>query len=116
MREGKVKLLGKEYPACLSTRLMAKIVDKTGKSFVEGINDLLTPNNIEGMFWLLAEMLDAGKRYHQLLGDETPTPPNHDTLMDLIGIDDYSALTAAIYDAATASSAADVDVETDGKN
>lgn len=116
MREGKVKLFGKEYPACLSTRLMMKISEKTGKGFAEGINDLLTTDNIDGMFWLLAEMLEAGKKYHDLVGDNTPEPPSKEVLMDLIGMDDYSPLAEAIYDAATTTAAADVDVESDEKN
>lgn len=116
MREGKVKLFGKEYPACLSTRLMVKISEKTGKPFAQGINDLLSTDNIEGMFWLLAGMLEAGKKYHDLIGESTPEPPSEDTLMDMIGMDDYSVLAEAIYDAAMTTAAADVDVETDEKN
>lgn len=116
MREGNVKVLGKMYPACLSTRLMIKIAEKTGKPFAQGINDLLSTDNVEGMFWLLAEMLAAGKKYHDLIGENTPDPPSEDALMDLIGLDDYSPLTDAIYDAAMTTAAADVDVETDEKN
>lgn len=116
MREGKVRLFGKEYPACLSTRLMVKIAEKTDKPFAEGIDELLSTNNIDGMFWLLAEMLEAGKKYHDLIGEQTPEPPSKDALLDLIGLDDYTALSEAIYDAAMTTAAADVDVETDEKN
>ena len=116
MREGKVKLFGKEYPACLSTRLMVKIQEKTEKSFAQGINELLSTANIDGMFWLLSEMLIAGKKYHDLIGENTPEPPSRDELLDLIGFDDYKALSEAIYEAATNTAEADVDVEADGKN
>lgn len=116
MREGTVKLFGKEYPACLSTRVMIKIGEKTGKGFAEGIDDLLSVQNVDGMFWLLSEMLAAGKKYHDLLGEATPEPPNQDTLMDLIGMDDYGVLAEAIYDAAMTTATADVDIETDEKN
>lgn len=116
MREGKVRLFGKDYPACLSTRLLVKIQEKTGKSFAEGINELLSTNNIDGMFWLLSEMLEAGKKYHDLVGDQTAEPPTREELLDLVGFDDYSALAEAIYGAATTTATADVDVESDEKN
>lgn len=113
MREGKVKILGKEYPACLSTRTMMNITSKTGKPFAAGINELLSSDDIEGMFWLLGEMLKAGKKYHDLIGDNTPDPPSADDLMDTIGFSEYNELARAIYQAATDSSEAEVDTVDD---
>lgn len=116
MTVAKIKLLGKEYPACLSTEVMINIQDKTEKAFTEGINELLSMDNIDGMFWLLAEMLEAGKKYYDLIGKDAPEPPNREALKALTGFDDYQALVDSIYSAATTTTAADVDVETDEKN
>lgn len=116
MKEGKIKLFGTEYPACLSIRMMDKISEKTGKPFQEGIAELLDSNNYKGMMWVLAEMLEAGKRHHDLIGDKTPTPPTMDYLLDALGLTDFSDLSEAIYKAAVDTATADVEIETDEKN
>lgn len=116
MKEGRINILGKEYPACLSTRMMIKVTEKTGKPFQEGIAELLDTNNIDGMFWVLSEMLEAGKRYHDLIGDKTPQPPTLDTLLDSVGLDSFNDLSDAIFKAAVSTSTADVEIEADEKN
>jgi len=113
---GKIRVLGKDYKACLSTRIIIHIKEKTGKDFEQGINELLGQGDMDGLFWLLAEMLKAGKRYADLTGEDAPEPPCYDDLIDLIGLDEYSGLVKTIVDTATDTGTPDVVVETDPKN
>lgn len=117
MTDAKIRVFEKDYPACISTRLMVKVQQKTGKSFSEGLNDLLSGDNVEGMFWMLREMLIAGKQYRALLGEESPEVPTEDYMLDMLGLDDYRALAESIYNVALNTSKADVDIEdADEKN
>lgn len=116
MRMGKIKVLGKEYKACLSTRIIINIKEKTGKEFESGINELLGKGDMAGLFWLMAEMLKAGKKYADLIGEEAPEPPCYDDLIDLVGLDEYQGLVQTIIDTATDTGTPDVIVEPDPKN
>ena len=68
------------------------------------------------MFWLMAEMLKAGKRYMELIGEETPTPPSEDDLLDLIGVNEYADLVKVITDTATETGTPEITLEDDSKN
>lgn len=116
MRMGKIKVLGQEYKACLSTRIILHIEEKTGKGFEAGINELLGKGDMAGLFWLMAEMLKAGKTYADLTGEPAPEPPCYDDLIDLVGVDEYQGLVQTIIDTATDTGTPDVVVEGDSKN
>lgn len=116
MKLGRITINNVQYPACLSTRVIIAIKNKTEKNFEEGINEILNGSNFENLFWLMSQMLDAGKRYSKLIGVESPEPPEEDGLLDLLGVDDYGKLldtvTAAVIDTAEP----EVAVESDEKN
>lgn len=116
MRMGRIKVCGVEYPACLSTRVILNIKDRTGKEFDTGINELLGNGDLGGLFWLMAQMLKAGKKYMELTGETTPEPPSEEDLVDLVGIDEYAGLVKVITDTASGTGTPDVILEDDGKN
>ena len=48
------------------------------------------------LFWLLAQMIDAGDRYAKLEGLENPGKLTLDEIIDRVGIDDYQTMFGAI--------------------
>lgn len=117
MTVGRITVCGQEYPACLSSRVIINIKKRSGEAdFIKGINAILGDGDVEGMFWLLAEMLTAGKRYMKLIGEDTPEPPCEDDLLDLIGINEYGALVKVITDTATETGTPEITLEGDSKN
>lgn len=111
MRQGTMPIAGVKYPACISARVIINAKERTGKEFPESIADLVDNNNIEGQFWLLAQMLKAGKLYLELIGETSPEPPTEDELLDLIGLDDFQKLANTIIGIANDTSTPDVIVE-----
>lgn len=116
MRVGQININGTKYPACLSTRVIMNIKEKTGKDFEAGINEILNAGNFEGLFWLMSQMLTAGARYNRLVGLEALEPPAEEDLLDLIGVDDYDKLTDTVLNAVVETSEPEVVLEDDGKN
>lgn len=116
MRMGKIKVGGKDYNACISTRVIIEIEERTGKTFDAGMSELLGNGNTADVFWVMAEMLKAGKRYADLIGEKAPEPLGYDELIDFVGPDEYGGLVQTILDTATGTSSPDVTVEDDSKN
>lgn len=114
MRQGRINIAGVDYPACISTRVIINAKERTGKEYPESIVELVDNNNLEGQFWVLAQMLMAGKRYLERIGETSPEPPTEDELLDLIGLDDFKALANTIIEIATDTATPDVIV--DSKN
>ena len=116
MKIGYIKINGRKYPACLSSRVIMNIKEYTGKNFTDGINEILKADNFEGLFWLMSQMLDAGMRYSRLIGDEVTEPPKEEDLLDLIGIDDYGKLTDTVTAVVVDTAEPEVVLEGDEKN
>lgn len=113
MRTATVKIGGKEFEACVSTALLIKLEERTGKSGTEAMKEMLTGENIRiaDVFWLINEMLQAGFRYQKLQGEDPAQPPALEDLQDLVGVDEYKQLFAGINAAVRSGTTPEVTVE-----
>ena len=61
------------------------------------LDRILTEGKLSDMFWLLSQMLDAGRRYamSEELGD-IPDPISLDQLLDTTDLADYQSLSAQV--------------------
>lgn len=67
MRTGTVNIHGKEYMICFSTRVIVRIEEKYG-DYTKGLESILSGGKASDVFWLLAEMIEAGSRYARMEG------------------------------------------------
>lgn len=88
-----VELCGQQYPLRFSLRVVRDCTERYGS--IENIfNAMQVQEGQEGgqivdeILWLLGAMLDAGYRYARLNGESTPAPPDADTLLDVLDIQD----------------------------
>ena len=116
MKLGYITINNVKYPACLSTRVIIAIKNKTGQDFETGINAILNGSDFENLFWLMAQMFDAGKRYCRLVGVDSPEPLEEDELLDLLGVDDYSKLLDTVTAAVVETAEPEVVLEDNSKN
>ena len=87
-------VIGKHtYKACFSTRVLLALEARGGDSEKE-LQRILNDKSVADMFWLLHQMLDAGRRYSIIEGVEPPPEISYDDLLDLVGMDDYGAMFA----------------------
>lgn len=117
MKIAKITILGEERLLCFSTRVMCDATERFG-----GVGEMFgvmreddLKRKMDGIFWLLAALLKAGKAYAQLVGEPCPEPLSAEQLMDLYGVDDLGGLTAAVAEAVTAGARRTVEAEP-GKN
>lgn len=98
MKTGKIEILGREHTLCFSTRVTASCIDKFGS--LEAMFDALGDDNLgaalENSLWMLAQMLDAGRRYAKFAWDREEKAVSLDELLDLYGLDDLTALSLAL--------------------
>ena len=93
MRTGRVKINDKEYTICLSTRVLMGLEEK-GLSLDGVFAD--STKQLTNVFTLLSLMMDAGKRWAEMNGEDAPTPPTLDELMDSTSVDQYQDFLAGI--------------------
>lgn len=113
MKVARIKILGQERPLCFSTRVMCNAAEKFGgmdKLFAVMKNDDLS-RKLDGIFWLLAELLRAGHAYAALTGEDCPEPLSAEQLQDLYGMDDLAGLTTVVAEAVTAGARRTVEAE-----
>lgn len=79
------------YKACFSTRVLMALETRGGDSEKE-LQRILEDRKVADMFWLLHQMLDAGRRYSIIEGVEPPPEISYDDLLDLVGMDDYGSM------------------------
>lgn len=91
MKAREININGKTYLACFSTRVMLAL-EKRGGSVEHELNKILESQKLEDMFWLLHQMLCAGRRYALNEGLEPPPEISYDYLIDSVGIEDYQGL------------------------
>lgn len=98
MKTGKIEILGREHTLCFSTRVTSSCIDKFGS--LEAMFDALGDDNLgaalENALWMLAKMLDAGRRYAKFAWDREEKAVSLDELLDLYGLDDLTALSLAL--------------------
>lgn len=81
------------YKACFSTRVLMALEARGGDAEKE-LQRILDERKVADMFWLLHQMLDAGRRYSIIEGEEPPPELSHENLLDLVGMDDYGSMFA----------------------
>lgn len=101
MRTKRIKIADKEYLACFSSRVLVSLEERGGNAD-KALADILNGLKVKDVFWLLAELLNAGDRYAKEEGIENPGQITVDELLDRVGVDEYttmfSEVTAAISD------------------
>lgn len=95
MRTGKITIGGKDYITCLSTRVLVALEERGGDADQE-LARIMQGRKLGDLFWLLAQMIDAGDRYAKLEGLDNPGSLTLDAIMDCMGPDDYEAMTGAM--------------------
>lgn len=117
MRTSTLTVRGKEYLCCFSTRVLLALEDRgrqenPAKSATEMLGAIMDDNgNLRDAFWLLHQMMVAGHRYAVLEGMDAPEPMPLEDMIDLIGVEDYQAMFAAIGQAVTAGQTQTVEAE-----
>ena len=81
------------YKTCFSTRVVMALEARGGDADKE-LQRILDERKVADMFWLLHKMLDAGRRYSILEGENPPPEISYDNLLDLVGMDDYGSMFA----------------------
>lgn len=97
MRTGKITVNGQDYITCLSTRVLVALEERGGDADKE-LARIMQGRKLGDLFWLLAQMIDAGDRYAKLEGIDNPGTLSLDALMDSMGPDDYEVMTGAMAD------------------
>ena len=97
MRTGKIVVNGQEYITCLSTRVLVALEERGGDADKE-LARIMQGRKLGDLFWLLAQMIDAGDRYAKMEGIDNPGSLSLDALMDSMGPDDYEVMTGAMAD------------------
>ena len=95
MRTGTVNIHGKEYMICFSTRVIVQIEEKYG-DYTKGLESILSGGKASDVFWLLAEMIEAGSRYARMEGMADAGTLTLDELLDTMGLDDFQSAFAAV--------------------
>lgn len=113
MRTAMITLDGKAYPLCFSTRVVRSCHERYGG--IDQIGQALSGSDLmevlDETLWLLSAMLDAGYRHAKLNGEESPEPPDQDTLYDLCGMDDLADLKARVMESMSADTSHSVEAE-----
>jgi hypothetical protein len=113
MRTTTVKINGKEYLLCFSTRVIRACSERYGD--MNGINTALSEGNqlkaLDEALWLLATMIDAGARYAKINGIDNPPAPTLEDLYDICDISDFANLREIIQATITDGMKASVSIE-----
>lgn len=109
MKTHPVNLNGKTYLVTFSARVMLALEERGGDAGTE-LDRILAEGNLSDMFWLLSQMLDAGRRYaiSEELAD-IPDPISLDRLLDTTDLADYQSLSAQVTQAIKADSTPSVE-------
>ena len=110
MRTGKITIGGKDYITCLSTRVLVALEEGGGDADQE-LARIMQGRKLGDLFWLLAQMIDAGDRYAKLEGLDNPGSLTLDAIMDCMGPDDYEAMTGAMAETVKAGTTSTVEAK-----
>lgn len=113
MRTAMITLDGKEYPLCFSTRVVRSCNDRYGG--IDKIDQALSGNDLmevlDETLWLISVMLDAGYRHAKLNGEESPAPPDQETLYDICDMDDLFKLKVSVMESMSAGASHSVNAQ-----
>lgn len=85
--------------------------EKPVKSATEMLSSIMENEALSDAFWLLHQLMVAGNRYAKLEGLDAPEVFSLDDMIDLVGVEDYPAMFAAIGKAVTDGQAQTVEAE-----
>lgn len=116
MRTASIEVNSRTYLTCLSTRVLMALEERGGDADAE-LRRILEGGRLADLFWLLAQMIDAGSRYARHEGLDDPGTLTFDQLVDLMGPDDYQRMNAAVAETVKAGTRPTVEVRpASGKN
>lgn len=95
MRTGKVKINGKLYTICLSTRVLVNLEDQ-GLTLEGVMND--DRHQVRNIFTLLSLMIDAGSRWDKANGIPNAGTLTIDDLMDSTAVDNYGDIMKSLVE------------------
>lgn len=101
MRTAKMTIGSETYDLCFSLRVAGACEERYGS--LEGIAPALSGEGKSSMevlrecLWLLAQMLEAGRRWAEHEKLPAPEPPSEDDLLDLWGLDDIPSLKDQVF-------------------
>ena len=110
MRTGKINIKGKEYMTCLSARVLRSLEERGGDADKE-LARIMQGRKLGDLFWLLAQMIDAGNRYAEMEKLENPGALTLDELLDSLGPDDFEIMTVALADTVKAGTTPTVEAQ-----
>ena len=116
MNYAKIDINGKTYPLALTARVIDNLQAINGDEWNNELDRILNSNRMRDMFWLLAQMMDAGRRSCKYEGIETPMPPDVEELLDTVHLNRMTEMAESIKLAVSMSASPDVTLEDDGKN
>lgn len=114
MRTTKVKLLGKEYTLCCSTRFVAQM-EETHGTFQAYLNKLVE-GKVADKLDALEQMLQAGYVYDTREGLHPPEPPSREDILDGTALDDFAEINNAVFGAITAGNTRKVEAKSSKKD
>lgn len=85
------------YYARFSTRILVALEDRNQDKGGPGdaqaeLNAIMASGKMSALFWLLAQMLEAGRRAAELEGMTPPPAITYEELLDKTGLEDYDQM------------------------
>lgn len=113
MKTAKINILGQEHTLCFSARVTRRCTEDYGsvEQMLATLEDENSGRVLDSALWMLAAMLDAGRRYALRAEDREESVVTLDDLYDLFGINDLGELTGKLLDAITNGSSREVEAE-----
>ncbi len=98
MRTGVITINNKKYVMCFSARVMRDCIERYGDigKIDEALSSGSEIDTLDECFWLLSKMLEAGYKYSEIEGLDSPIPPSKDELLDIFDIDSMTNMRDSI--------------------
>lgn len=114
MRTSKINLLGAEYTLCFSAGVMIACDEKYGG--VDKAMQEMGAGKFEPAFWLLYQMMLAGKAYCEINHIESPELKPYDYLLNMVGVDELTNIHKSITETVQNGQKRNFEVEYKGKH
>lgn len=97
MRLIEVPIGSQTYYARFSTRILVSLEERNQEHGGSGdaqaeLNAIMASGKMSALFWLLAQMLEAGRRAAELEGMTPPPAITYEELLDKTGLEDYDQM------------------------
>lgn len=92
-----VPIGGQRYYARFSTRILVALEERSAANGGSGdpqeeLNSIMASGKMSALFWLLAQMLEAGRKAAEMEGLTPPPAITYDELLDKTGLEDYDQM------------------------